>query len=206
MLERLEAALAEAEAAQVLLQQGADEAAKALAKSEEATEDKAQAAANAAAAAVERDERSVFVRNVDFSTTATELSEFFGMCGTVKAVKILQDKFTGRPRGQAYVEMGSLDGVENALVLNGTAFKERALAVARKRTNIAQHARRKSDGGWPSRGRGGSAPRGGGRGRGAPRGRGGGAPGGFRGRGRGGFRGGRGRGGGGGYRGRGRGY
>ena len=45
-----------------------------------------------------RDERSVFVQNVDFKTTGEELSAFFGPCGSVERVTILADRF-GHPRG-----------------------------------------------------------------------------------------------------------
>ena len=45
-----------------------------------------------------RDERSVFVQNVDFKTTGEELSAFFGPCGAVERVTILADKF-GHPKG-----------------------------------------------------------------------------------------------------------
>lgn len=45
-----------------------------------------------------RDERSVFVQNVDFKTTGEELSAFFGPCGAVERVTIVADKF-GHPKG-----------------------------------------------------------------------------------------------------------
>jgi len=191
VLEDLERQLWEAQASQRELEKEADLAAVALARNVEATQDKAKAAADAAAASVERDERSVFVGNVDFRATATEVGEFFGTCGAVRAVKILLDKYSGRPRGQAYVEFATRDGVENAVVLDGATFKDRQLSVARKRTLVPRgarggHAPRRAA--HPSRGGGGShrggsswgRPRG--RGRGSSRGRG-------RGRGRGGFRG-----------------
>jgi polyadenylate-binding protein 2 len=45
-----------------------------------------------------RDERSVFVGNVDFSTTGEELMGYFSSCGTIERVTILSDKF-GTPKG-----------------------------------------------------------------------------------------------------------
>lgn len=45
-----------------------------------------------------RDERSVFVGNVDFSTTGEELMAYFSSCGTIERVTILSDKF-GNPKG-----------------------------------------------------------------------------------------------------------
>jgi polyadenylate-binding protein 2 len=167
---RLEAELMDAEQDRENLKTEGDEAAQVLAKNVEATIDKAKMAADAAAAQAERDSRSVFVNNVDFSITATELSEFFGLCGAVNTVKILLDRFSARPRGAAYVEFATEDGVENALALNGTSLKDRQLSINRKRTNLPTHVRGRG------RGRGGGSSRGGFRG-----GRGGGGRGGFRG-------------------------
>jgi len=45
-----------------------------------------------------RDERSVFVGSVDFSTTGEELMGYFSSCGTIERVTILSDKF-GNPKG-----------------------------------------------------------------------------------------------------------
>lgn len=196
VLTRLEKAFAAAELTQQQIVKDAAAAGEALRAAMEAAEGRAKSDADAAAAAVERDERSVFVNNVDFRTTATELNEFFGTCGAVRSVKILTDKFTGRPRGQAYVEFATGDGMDNALVLNGAPFKDRPLSIVRKRTNVVGMAARGGRGGFSrGNGRGGfphgggtSVGRGGGRGRGTSRGRG-------RGRGRGRARG-RGRGGG----------
>jgi polyadenylate-binding protein 2 len=166
----------------------------------------------------QRDERSVFVQNVDFKTTGEELMAFFQPCGSVERVTILADKF-GHPKGYvacacqwppsqpllvhphallriscsfAYVEFNDKAAVENALVLSGTAFKDRPLKIITKRTNVPSFQLRGRGRGGPARGRG-YFPRGGGF---APRGRGGGyyhgggRGGGFfrgRGRGRGGY-------------------
>ncbi len=55
-------------------------------------------AKSAAASASDSDARSIFVSNVDYSTTDAELTEFFASCGAVSRVKILKDKFTGQPK------------------------------------------------------------------------------------------------------------
>ncbi|XP_028812916.1 embryonic polyadenylate-binding protein 2 [Denticeps clupeoides] len=48
---------------------------------------------------IEVDNRSVYVGNVDYGTTAAELAFHFNGCGTVNRVTILCDKFTGHPKG-----------------------------------------------------------------------------------------------------------
>ena len=47
----------------------------------------------------EADRRSVYVGNVDYSSTAKELEQHFRGCGTINRVTILCDKFTGNPKG-----------------------------------------------------------------------------------------------------------
>ena len=57
-----------------------------------------QKGANAAAMS-ERDAKSIYIGNVDFSTTADELRKFFETCGAIEKATILLDKFTGKPKG-----------------------------------------------------------------------------------------------------------
>ena len=44
--------------------------------------------------AAEKDERSVFVKNIHFTCTKLEIEEHFNECGTINLVTILKDKFT----------------------------------------------------------------------------------------------------------------
>ncbi|KAJ2499364.1 hypothetical protein GGH96_003590 [Coemansia sp. RSA 1972] len=110
------------------------------------------------------DARSIYVGNVDYVTTPEELQEHFKGSGAINRVTILCNKFTGHPKGFAYVEFGTTDAVTKAQLLDGSMLHGRPLKVNPKRTNVP------------------GVNRGRGRGRGygfAPRGRG------FRGRGRG---------------------
>ncbi|KAM0454667.1 hypothetical protein ACHAPV_005582 [Trichoderma viride] len=121
------------------------------------------------------DARSIFVGNVDYSASPEEVQAHFQSCGSINRVTILLDKFTGQPKGYAYVEFTEPSLVAQALVLNESVFKGRNIKVTPKRTNIP----------GMSRGRGRGGPRGGrgfGRGGFPPR---GGYRGGYRGRGRG---------------------
>ncbi|GAO48549.1 RNP domain-containing protein [Saitoella complicata NRRL Y-17804] len=122
----------------------------------------------------EVDSRSVYVGNVDYAATPEEIQAHFSSCGTINRVTILCDKYTGHPKGFAYVEFAEPSLVPQALLLNESTFHGRPLKVTPKRTNVP---------GMSARGRGRGRGRGGFRG--GPRG--GGYRGGFRGRGRGGF-------------------
>jgi len=84
----------------------------------------------------EADNRSVYVGNVDYSTTPEELQQHFHSCGTINRVTILCDKHSGHPKGFAYVEFADKDSVPNALLLNETLFKGRQIKVIVKRTNL----------------------------------------------------------------------
>ncbi|KAK1762403.1 RNA-binding domain-containing protein [Phialemonium atrogriseum] len=129
------------------------------------------------------DSRSIFVGNVDYSASPEEIQAHFQSCGSINRVTILLDKFTGQPKGYAYVEFTEPSLVAQALVLNESVFKGRNIKVVPKRTNLPGMSR----GGRGGRGgfRGGRGFYGGGA-------RGGYAPrasyrGGYRGRGRGGY-------------------
>jgi len=84
---------------------------------------------------MEVDERSVYVGNVDYSATADDLERHFHGCGSVNRVTILCDKFTGLPKGFAYIEFADKDSVQTATALDESLFKGRQIKVSAKRTN-----------------------------------------------------------------------
>ena len=84
---------------------------------------------------LEADQRSIYVGNVDYSATAQELEAHFHGCGSINRVTILCDKFSGHPRGFAYVEFGDKDSVQTAQALDDSLFKGRQIKVTPKRTN-----------------------------------------------------------------------
>ena len=84
---------------------------------------------------MEADLRSIYVGNVDYSATAQELEAHFHGCGSINRVTILCDKFSGHPKGFAYVEFGDKDSVQTAQALDDSLFKGRQIKVVSKRTN-----------------------------------------------------------------------
>lgn len=84
---------------------------------------------------LEADQRSIYVGNVDYSATAQELEAHFHGCGSINRVTILCDKFSGHPKGFAYVEFGDKDSVQTAMALDDSLFKGRQIKVVCKRTN-----------------------------------------------------------------------
>eukprot|EP00563_Minutocellus_polymorphus_P013806 CAMPEP_0181051188 /NCGR_PEP_ID=MMETSP1070-20121207/16920_1 /TAXON_ID=265543 /ORGANISM="Minutocellus polymorphus, Strain NH13" /LENGTH=135 /DNA_ID=CAMNT_0023130191 /DNA_START=85 /DNA_END=492 /DNA_ORIENTATION=+ len=57
-----------------------------------------------AADQLKRDGCSIYVGQVDYSTTPEELLAHFEACGQVERVTIVCDKYTGKPKGFAYLE------------------------------------------------------------------------------------------------------
>ncbi len=132
----------------------------------------------------------LYVGNLSFNTTETDLQDHFAQAGAVTEVMLVQDKFTGKSRGFAFVTMASDADAQKAITMfHGNAYDGRALTVneARPRED------RPPGGGGGGGGRGGYGGGGGGGGYG---GGGGGRGGGGGGGGRGGYGGGGGGGGG----------
>eukprot|EP01059_Diplonema_ambulator_P013822 TRINITY_DN24477_c1_g1_i1.p1 TRINITY_DN24477_c1_g1~~TRINITY_DN24477_c1_g1_i1.p1 ORF type:complete len:199 (+),score=47.39 TRINITY_DN24477_c1_g1_i1:50-598(+) len=78
---------------------------------------------------------SVYIGQVDYTATPQELHDHFAGCGAIKRVTILCDRYTGHPKGFAYLEFEDEDSVLKAVELNGTEFKGRVLKVTPKRVN-----------------------------------------------------------------------
>ena len=72
----------------------------------------------------------IYVGNLPFSSTQSEIHELFSGHGEVAEVAVITDRETGRPRGFAFVEMPDASQAGSAIeALNGTDFGGRQLAV-----------------------------------------------------------------------------
>jgi len=72
----------------------------------------------------------LYVGNLPFNTTENELQELFSQAGAVQEVTLMQDRFTGKSRGFAFVTMSSDEEAQNAISkLNGQAIEGRPLTV-----------------------------------------------------------------------------
>ena len=135
----------------------------------------------------------LYVGNLSFNTSADTIRAAFEEFGTVSDVHVVNDRDTGRPRGFAFVTMGTPDEAQKAIKgMDGQNLDGRPLRV----NQAEERPARGGGGGGGGRGGGGGGYGGGGGGYG---GGGGGYGGGGGGGDRGGGRGGRGGRGGGGY-------
>jgi len=76
--------------------------------------------------------KNVYVGNLSFDTTQSGLQEMFEAHGQVATVNIVTDRYSGQPRGFAFVEMATEEGATAAIgALNGQELDGRTLKVDR---------------------------------------------------------------------------
>lgn len=74
--------------------------------------------------------KNLYVGNLNYNTTEDTLRTLFAECGEVESVRVITDRYTGRSRGFAFVEMVTEEGAEKAIGdLNGRTVDERQLRV-----------------------------------------------------------------------------
>ena len=104
----------------------------------------------------------LYVGNLSYNSTSDSIRAAFSECGEVTDVHVVMDRDSGRPRGFAFVTMGSAEDAAKAISeMNGAELDGRQLRV-----NEAEERGSRGGGGGGGGGRGGG---GGGRGGGGPR-------------------------------------
>lgn len=92
--------------------------------------------------------KTIFVGNLDFSTTEESLRALFAPYGTIERVSIMTDRDTGRSRGFAFVEMTSEAEADQAIAgLNGANLGGRALNVNEARPKTERRGGSRGGGG-----------------------------------------------------------
>src|SRR3954471_18751934 len=72
----------------------------------------------------------LFVGNLSYQTMENDLQEYFSQAGSVSAVNLMMDKFTGKSRGFAFVEFNSSDEATKAVeMFHGKELQGRPLTV-----------------------------------------------------------------------------
>ncbi len=72
----------------------------------------------------------LYVGNLSFDTTESDLLTLFGQVGTVANCNLIMDKYTNKSRGFAFVEMGAQEEATRAIQeYNGKDFQGRVLTV-----------------------------------------------------------------------------
>ena len=104
--------------------------------------------------------KKIFVGNLSFQTTDTDLSDMFGEVGQVESVQIITDRDTGRSKGFGFVEMSDEAAAKAIERFNGKEVNGRALTVNEARPMERRDSGSRDSGGGGrdrgGRGRGGS--------------------------------------------------
>ena len=88
-------------------------------------------------------QNKLYVGNLSFNSSEDDVRDAFSAHGTVTSVNIVMDRETGRPRGFAFVEMGSDEEARAAIqALDGRDLDGRNLKV-----NVAKPREPRSEGG-----------------------------------------------------------
>ena len=74
--------------------------------------------------------KKIYVGNLSYNTSETEISELFSEYGEILSTKLIEDKYTGRSKGFAFIEMANEEDVYAAInALNGKELDGRTLKV-----------------------------------------------------------------------------
>ncbi len=104
---------------------------------------------------------NIFVGSLPFKIEESELKQYFEEYGEVSSVKIITDKYTGRSKGFAFVEMPDDASAQKAIdALNGSDIGGRS-AVVNQAEEKKERDNRGGGGGGYNRGGGGGGDRGG---------------------------------------------
>jgi RNA recognition motif-containing protein len=83
----------------------------------------------------------IYVGNLSYNVKENELEEVFKEYGEVTSVKVITDKFTGRSKGFAFVEMPNDEEAQNAI----KELNEAELASRNLKVNEAQEPKQRTD-------------------------------------------------------------
>ena len=100
--------------------------------------------------------KKLYVGNLTYETTASDLESLSGQFGTVQSAQVIADRDTGRSKGFGFVEMGSDQEAQAAIqAMNGKETDGRTLTV-----NEAKPREERGGGGGRGFGGGGGGGRG----------------------------------------------
>jgi RNA recognition motif-containing protein len=100
---------------------------------------------------------SLYVGNLNYTTSEEQLTELFSTYGEVKSVRIVTDRLTGKPKGFAFVELPD-ESVDSAIEqLDSQMFLGRALKVLKANSKGPSQGSAGGNGGGYRGGNGGSS-------------------------------------------------
>ncbi len=91
---------------------------------------------------------NIYIGNLSFSTTEETLKDLFAEYGKIESVKVIKDRYTGRPKGFAFIEMPDNSEADKAVkALNGNRIDGNNIKIkqadsGRKKKNKKSFRRR----------------------------------------------------------------
>jgi RNA recognition motif-containing protein len=74
---------------------------------------------------------NIYISNLSFNVTDEDLQDYFAEYGEVSSAKVIMDKFTGKSRGFAFVEMPDDEAAKKAIQeLDGASVDGRTIGVS----------------------------------------------------------------------------
>jgi RNA recognition motif-containing protein len=74
---------------------------------------------------------NIYISNLSFNVTDEDLQDYFAEYGEVSSAKVIMDKFTGKSRGFAFVEMPDDEAAKKAIQeLDGAQVDGRTIGVS----------------------------------------------------------------------------
>ena len=76
-------------------------------------------------------DKDLFVADISFEVEEEDLQKLFAVCGTVRAIRMMTDKRSGKFNGCAFVKMSTAAEAKDALhMLDGTRLINRCISVS----------------------------------------------------------------------------
>ena len=91
--------------------------------------------------------KRIYVGNLSYQTTESDLSDLFSQSGEVQSVNIITDRDTGRSKGFGFVEMDGESADKAIALFNGTELNGRSLTVNEARPREERTGNRGGGGG-----------------------------------------------------------
>lgn len=100
---------------------------------------------------------NIYISNLSYNVTDEDLQEYFAEYGEVTSAKVITDKFTGRSRGFAFVEMSDDEAAKKAIqeldqaTVDGRTISVTVAKPREQRTEKRSFAPRSGGGGYNNR-------------------------------------------------------
>ena len=83
-------------------------------------------------------ESKIYAGNLNYSTTAEDLTSLFSQYGHIVEAKLITDRDTGRSKGFSFITFETPEAAQSALAENGSDFMDRKIIV-----NIAKEQQKR---------------------------------------------------------------